>query len=124
MPLSQNATKVRNELIQAAKYNKHVEYLMLSYLIGLNSEDKAAINPLLKEISIAEHKEGKPILWPLVINKETNLPADGYFKLLYELDKSKIDDDREKVYQEGLNEALNYWSRRKRTGKSGARKKI
>lgn len=122
MPLSIDATKVRNELIQAAKYRKHVEYIMLSYLIGLEKENKDAVDKLLTEVSTAEHKEGKPILWPLVIEDETSLPSNNYYILIKKLKLENGIKDKESIYNDELEKAFSYWSRRKKTGKSGSRR--
>ena len=43
-----NIVKIRNELIQAAKYKKQVEYIMLCYLIGLEGEDRELIDNYLQ----------------------------------------------------------------------------
>lgn len=122
-----NATKIRNELIQAAKYKKQVAYIMLHYLLGTEDLDKNQIDTYLREVSITEHKDGKPILWPLVIDEETGLPAEGYFDLLKKLnliDEATEPVHYENIYEEGLEEVFSYWSKRKKTGRSGTKKRF
>ncbi len=122
MALSIEATKIRNELIQAAKYRRHVEYIMLSYLIGFEKENRDAVDKLLAEVSAAEHKEGKPILWPLVIEEETGVPSKRYYELVEGLKLAEGVKDKEIIYNNGLEKAFSYWGRRKKTGKSGSRR--
>ncbi len=116
--------KVRNELIQSAKYRKQVEYLIVSYVIGQDQEDRQAIDKVLYDVSLEEYKNGNPMLWPLVVDEATGLPAEGFFKLLAELDQMKESDDRSVVYKEKLEEVFSYWAQRRKTGKSGTKRKF
>lgn len=113
--------KVRNELIQAAKHKRTSDYLTVSYVLGFDRENREAANEALYGASKIEASDGKPILWPLVVEPESGLPNEKYFELLEKLGievKNKKD-----YFESGLEEVLSYWSKRRKTGNSSRRRR-
>lgn len=99
---------------EVCTYSDISQYLKAQF--NLN-EDPISISlaGLLGDISEYEHKQGDPLLSVVVVNKETKVPGDGFFKLAKELGlyegslTNKEQKDEFFIFE--LNRAHNFWVR-------------
>ena len=76
--------EIYEKLKEVAKSAQIIHYSKIAPLAGLDMslpEDRNTIAVILDEISIHEHKEGRPLLSVVVIHKNDNIPGQGFFKM-------------------------------------------
>ena len=112
-------TQIRNEIIMSAKMRRLCEYDKLFLIAKLESQTTDVIDKYLKQITIEDLKDGKPILWSIVIHPEHGLPSDEYFKVIDELglEKNINVQGKTEISKRMAESVFNYWSKRRRTGK-------
>jgi hypothetical protein len=78
-PLTEKHKKVRQRLIDVAHGGETINYKQA--FKGIMHHRDAKIGPFLGQISVAEHKAGRPLLSAVVIRKQTKIPGDGFYKV-------------------------------------------
>lgn len=101
--------QAREVIVQKAKLKKCITYSDLVDRIGaihfLPHDQR--LDELLRQLSSAEHRDGKALLTALVVRKDTGMPGNGFFRLARRLLKRRINDEagfwkveRDKVHAE------------------------
>lgn len=109
--------EIRNKLIELARTKTPWSYSQLNeqLLLGLNFKngyDRDLIGEILGEISMHEHKNGRPLLSSLIIHKTSDREqGDGFYKLCSEIyggnwEDLKADKDFE---LERMKECYSFW---------------
>jgi hypothetical protein len=87
------------KLRDVAANEQVIYYHQIAPLAGLNmslADDRNRIADILDEISLLEHKQGRPLLSVVVVQVETGRPGKGFYKLATTLNlfsgKSDIDE--------------------------------
>jgi len=81
-------TTILRRLLTAAKnHEPPLHYSEVFNIMGLKSGNYAAAEAgrLLDEINQHAHKQGEPLLSALVVNSNTGIPGEGFFKLAADL---------------------------------------
>jgi len=124
LPLSEQEKTVRKHLIKLAhNAKKNDSYVYISYqklcdacrpprLNMQNKADVLKIGEILDNISKYEHRNGRPILSSLVVNKSSMQPGDGFYELCKELfpKSGDLEKQREERVDFGMvKECIEYW---------------
>ncbi|WP_143021593.1 hypothetical protein [Paenibacillus sp. OK060] len=99
---------------EVCTYSDISRYLKLQF--DLEEEPMSiSLAGLLGDISVEENKQENPLLSVVVVNKETKIPGDGFFKLAKDLglyDGSLINrEQKDAFYISELNKAHSFWGR-------------
>ncbi|MDX1628344.1 MAG: hypothetical protein R3345_06575 [Fulvivirga sp.] len=108
--------RIRNKLIQVCRTGgSPISYrrLINQCELGLNMEirhEKQLLGEILDEISMQEHKAGRPLLSAMVMDKKKG-QGDRFFKLCEELGhgewkKLKKDDE---FREDQINQCIDFW---------------
>ena len=79
---------VYEELKRVARAQGQVAYSEIAPLAQLDMEspaDRNQLSDILGEISLFEHKNGRPLLSVVVLYRDDNMPGQGFFRLAREL---------------------------------------
>lgn len=102
---------IYEELKKVARDKKLITYTDLAKKVGLRANDPE-LWQLLDKINRQEHKQGRPMLSAVVVQKEGDTygaPGDGFFKLARDL--SVFQGDYKYIFWVSeLNTVHNYWS--------------
>jgi hypothetical protein len=84
----------------------------LAPLAGLDMDlpaDRVKLGDILGEISMFEHKNGRPLISVIVVHKENNMPGNEFFRLAKQLGIYGGGDDLGFFVRE-LRRVHEYWS--------------
>jgi hypothetical protein len=87
-------------LKQVARAGSLLNYTDVGTLVGLdmdNPDHRNEMSNLLDEISLSEHRQGRPLLSVVVIRKDLNKPGNGFFDLAKRLGLYKGHNDIDQV---------------------------
>jgi hypothetical protein len=104
-------------LVERAKKRQLINYLELANLIAsidFNDPDfpfYRIIPYIVGEISVEEHKKGHPLLSAIVVNNQTHMPGNGFYKLAQYLGDTVTDKD---IYtSQEIKKCFTYWRAQK-----------
>jgi len=101
---------VYDALMDAASRGKPVYYGELAKLMELNmmdEGDRTKLFKLLENITVYEHKEGRPLLSAIVISRANKMPGYGFFKLARRLGVQKQDNTT--FFYAEVRKVFDYW---------------
>lgn len=110
--------RVRNKLIQLARTNSNpitYQRLITEAELGLNvdiSHEKSMLGEILSEISVKEHKQGRPLLSAMVQVKSNKGQGDSFFKLCEGLgygDWKELKKDKDFIVEQRA-QCIEFWS--------------
>ncbi|WP_338593203.1 hypothetical protein V6669_09430 [Paenibacillus sp. Y5S-9] len=99
---------------EVCTYTDIARYLKLQFDLNEDPISKSLAG-LLGDISVDENKQGHPMLSVIVVNQETKIPGDGFFKLakdlgLYEGLLNNIE-QKDAFYISELKKVHSFWER-------------
>jgi hypothetical protein len=104
-------------LIKRAKKRQLINYLELANLItSIDFNDPnfpfyRIVPYIVGEISVEEHKKGHPLLSAIVVNNQTHVPGNGFYKLAQYLGDTVTDKD---VYaSQEIKNCFTFWRAQK-----------
>ena len=107
-------TKVYERIVKVAKNKDIITYGKVASCAGMDTNLGGwnwEIRNILDAISRREHRNGRPLLSAVVVNKDTVMPGAGFFKLAKELGRYNASDDLE-CWSKELQRVHDYWAKR------------
>ena len=104
-------TKVYEKIVKVAKNEIIATYAEVASCAGIGANWDGwnwKIRDILDTISRREHRNGRPLLSAVVVNKDTQMPGDGFFKLAKELGRYNASDDLE-CWSKELHRVYAHW---------------
>lgn len=98
MDQDQRDQAVYERLVAVARARGTITYREVAALAGLDlsrEEDRRRLAQLLRAISTAEHRHGRPLLSAVVVHRARHQPGAGFFRLAQELGLLEDAHDRE-----------------------------
>lgn len=105
---------VLTKCIEAAKKQKTLTYKDIAELMPGVPEDGGhymanETGAMAGAISKEMDENGNPMLSALIVHSGDGKPGEGFYKLAKDLDKFEDGDDKEKFWQNELNQVYDYW---------------
>jgi len=103
---------IYEKLKEVANKKQIIYYSEIAHLARLDMSiphDRERLGAILDEINREELKQGHPMLSAIVVQKNTNLPGQGFFTLAQSLDLF-VGSDKDKFYIKELKKVHDYWS--------------
>ena len=112
LPTMDAKTKaVYEEIIKVAQDEDVITY---SELASRTGNTPTGIGPtILDGINRIENNEGRPLLSAVVVNKNRNIPGDGFFDLAKSLGLQSSGEDNVKFWLKEIHRVYNYWRKRR-----------
>lgn len=73
------------EVARSGSVTTYREVALLAGLDPREPDQRSALSRLLREVSLHEHEQGRPLLSAVVVSQDTRLPGRGFFALMQSL---------------------------------------
>ncbi len=98
-------------LCEVARSGRVTTYQDVAALAGLDPREpgqRSTLSQLLREVSLHEHQDGRPLLSAVVVSQDTRLPGRGFLTLMQSLGFGN--GDQQRLFEEELRRVHQQWA--------------